>query len=367
MTTAAEQLATFKSFYPNIEHVQALTLDDATRIVGGKPVDWNSVTPADFAPSSTTAITACQKAVGFVIFDVICLAVGAVGLRTTVRASTIEAMASAAESSLPKIETIIAQMGASNATVTDRAWGVFQILKTIYTGGSLGAVFNAFTGSLTWWNMILYGVTGIATITAAFATDGLALAAEIVILLATAGFLASDTIAAINACGMTPTTPPSGPTPQPGEPYLPSIAIRTYSGNYITAVNNGGMQGSSGDVIATNRTQVGSWEKFTLVPLDASNNTFALQTMTGNYVTAVNGGGIPNGAEQPIATNRTQVGGWESLVLIQQTDGTYAIATTSRFFLTAVNGGGIPNGAGQPIATNRTALGEWETFTFDSL
>lgn len=149
MTTAAEQLATFKSFYPNIEHVQALTLDDATRIVGGKPVDWNTITPADFAASSTSAITAGQTAVGYVIFDVICLAVGAVGLRTTVRASTIEAMASAAAPSLSKIETIIAQVGASNATVTDRAWGVFQILKTIYTGGSLGAVFNAFTGSLT--------------------------------------------------------------------------------------------------------------------------------------------------------------------------------------------------------------------------
>lgn len=127
------------------------------------------------------------------------------------------------------------------------------------------------------------------------------------------------------------------------------------------------MQGSSGDAIATNRTQVGPWEKFTLVPLDISNKTFALQTMTGNYVTAVNGGGIQNPAGQPIATNRTQVGSWESLVLIQQTDGTYAIATTSRFFLTAVNGGEVQNGAGQPIATNRTALGDWETFTFDSL
>jgi len=51
MTTAAEQLATFKSFYPNIEHVQALTLDDATRIAGGKPVDWNSITPADLRPA----------------------------------------------------------------------------------------------------------------------------------------------------------------------------------------------------------------------------------------------------------------------------------------------------------------------------
>jgi hypothetical protein len=291
MPSAAEQLATFKSFYSHIDYVQALKLDDAAQTIKGVPVDWNTATPADFAPTSTTTLTPCQIAIGWVIFDAICLIIGEVGLYNSVEESTIEAIAVASTSSLTQIEKIVAQMGAADATLTDMAWGVYQILDLIFNAGSLQAVFDAFTSSLTWWNMLLYGVTGMATIVAAFATEGLAFAAEVVIVLASAGFLARDVVAAINTCGLTTTTPPTGPDPQAGEPYIPSIAIRTYNNNYITAVNNGGIQDTPGDAFATNRTAVGSWEKFTLVPIDAASKTFALQTMSGNYVTAVNGGG----------------------------------------------------------------------------
>jgi hypothetical protein len=111
MASAAEQLETFKSYYPNLAHVQALTLDNVNTAFEGQLVDWNAVTPAHFAPSPAVSIPPCQKAVGFVIFDVISLAVGAVGLRSSVQRSTIEAMAEAAAPVLSKIETIIAQMG----------------------------------------------------------------------------------------------------------------------------------------------------------------------------------------------------------------------------------------------------------------
>lgn len=373
MASAAEQLETFKSFYPNLAHVQALTLDNVNTAFEGQPVDWNTVTPAHFEPSPDVSIPPCQKAIGFVIFDVISLAVGAVGLRSSVQPSTVKAMAEAAAPVLSKIETIVAQMGAENASTVDIAWGVFQILKTIYSGGSLGAVFSAFTSSLTWWNMILYGVTGTATIVAAFATDGLALAAEIVVLLATFGFLVSDVVAAVNTCSLTPAAPPTGPNPQPGEPYQPSIAIRTASGNYISVVANGGFSGPDNDtsIIHTDAQQVGTWEKFTLVPIDASNQSFALKTSNGYYVSAASGGGWggPKNAEHPIHTDATTVTAWESLVLIQQADGTYAIATTSGYYITATNGGGLggPNDQSSIIHTNATQIGAWETFTFDSL
>lgn len=147
--------------------------------------------------------------IGYVIFDAVCLALGAVGLRATVRGSTIQAIFQAATPAMSGIEQAIAQIGRSGATAVDQAKGVFNILKAIWSGGSLGAVFSAFTGSLTWWDMALYGVTGLATIVAALATDGLAFVAEVVILLASFGFLASDSVKAIQACNLTQTPAPA--------------------------------------------------------------------------------------------------------------------------------------------------------------
>jgi hypothetical protein len=91
-------------------------------------------------------------------------------------------------------------MGAAGASKMDLAKGVFEILKTIFNGGCFGAVFSAFVSSLSWWDAALYAVTGTATIIAALATDGIAFAAEVVILLATFGFLVSDSVKAVSAC-----------------------------------------------------------------------------------------------------------------------------------------------------------------------
>lgn len=78
----------------------------------------------------------------------------------------------------------------------------------------------------------------------------------------------------------------------------------------------------------------------------------------------MNGGGIggPNDASSPVHTDATWIDTWERLIFEQQADGTFAICTTSGFYLTAVNGGGYSNPA-QPINTNRTVRGPWETFT----
>jgi hypothetical protein len=199
------QIDDFKSLYPGNLAIQALSLTEVLANTSGRPVDWGSI---PFQPTKTAALVAgsslsltdCQMKIGYVIFDVVCLAVGAVGLRSTVNSATIEGIFRAAAPVMSKIEVIIAEMAAKDASLTDLAYGVFRILQTIYSGGSLGAVFSAFTASLTWWDMILYGITGTATIIAALATDGVAFVAEIIIVLATFGFLASDSVKAVSSC-----------------------------------------------------------------------------------------------------------------------------------------------------------------------
>ncbi|HLN63482.1 MAG TPA: hypothetical protein VK464_18245 [Symbiobacteriaceae bacterium] len=147
------------------------------------------------------------------------------------------------------------------------------------------------------------------------------------------------------------------------------VAIKTVSGNYLTVVNNGGLGGEN-VAITTNAKTVGPWEKFTVQFIDPQKKTFALRTSDGHYVTAVNGGGMggPNDASSPIHTNATAIGGWEKLTFVPQADGTYAIRTSTGFYLTAVNGGGYGESANkQPIHTDAKALGSWETFTLVNL
>jgi len=207
-TIDAKTLQLFKSHYPHNPQIQALTLDEVLKHTQGKTADWNNMyaeTDKFYQPlKQAAAVTAnpCYMNVGYVIFDVICLALGAVSLRKSVSAATIANTANAVTPVLSEIEKIIVSMSKAGATKSDLAWGVFNILRTIYAGGCLGAVFSAFTASLTWWNMILYGVTGMATIVAALATDGLALAAEVIGLLASFGFLATDCVAAYTACSL---------------------------------------------------------------------------------------------------------------------------------------------------------------------
>jgi hypothetical protein len=370
MTGITQQhLDTFKSLHPNNEKIQSVTLAELHKNTAGTVVDWNSLAldkPA--LQAQAVEITDCQKAIGFVVFDVVILTVGGLGLRATVKPQTIEAMAIATAPVLSKIEVAVAKMAAQGASKTDIAKGIFSILSTIYSGGCLGAVVSAFTSSLSWWDALLYGVTATATIVAALATDGIAYVAEIVILLASAGFVASDSVKAVQACSITPApTPTPTPTPTPGPnpfPFEPTMAIGTVNGHTLTIVNNGGLGGGN-VAIQTDRRAVGPWETFTIIPIDQNLKTFALKTCNGNYVTAVNGGGMggPNDASSPVHTDATWTRIWETLIFEELADGNYAICTPTGYYLTAVNGGGFGGPNTQPIHTDATAIGPWETFT----
>ena len=62
--------------------------------------------------------------------------------------------------------------------------------------------------------------------------------------------------------------------------------FQTVNGHYLTAVGGGGR---TTDVIHTDATRIGSWEKFTLI--DSGSGTpviqYGLQTTNGHYLTAV--------------------------------------------------------------------------------
>jgi hypothetical protein len=100
-------------------------------------------------------------------------------------------------------------------------------------------------------------------------------------------------------------------------------------------------------------------------------------SVTGNYLTANEGGGCPppwfNGSAFAVQTNRAKAAQWETFNLVW-VPGTnkFGLQTFDGCFFTAVNGGGIgtnPNvndPAGPPIQTNRTTASQWEQFTLNS-
>jgi len=132
-------------------------------------------------------------------------------------------------------------------------------------------------------------------------------------------------------------------------------AIQTVNGNYLTAVNGGGIFGNG--ALHTDATKIDAWEQFKLIPL--SNGKYAIQTIKGNYLTAVNGGGVFGLAA--IHTDATKIDGWEVFTLQNLGGNIYAIQTMNGNYLTALNGGGIGGGE-VTIHTDATKIDAWEKF-----
>ena len=111
-------------------------------------------------------------------------------------------------------------------------------------------------------------------------------------------------------------------------------------------------------MLHTDAVRAGSWEKFTLVDSGDGSSTirYGIQTKTGNYLTAVGGGGRTTDV---MHSDATQLQSWEKLTLISLGGGTYAIQTIDGHYLTAVGGGGRIT---DTIHSDATRIGSWEKF-----
>jgi hypothetical protein len=148
----------------------------------------------------------------------------------------------------------------------------------------------------------------------------------------------------------------SASTITPAKSRLDGCSIQTANGHYLTAVSGGGR---TTDVIHTNATAVGAWEKFSLVNSgDGASPVHAgMVTSGGYYLTAVDSGGRTS---DTIHSNATQLQGWEKFTFNSLGGGLYDIQVADGHYLTAVNGGGL--GSGDTLQTNSTRVGSWETF-----
>jgi hypothetical protein len=192
------------------------------------------------------------------------------------------------------------------------------------------------------------------------------------------------------------------------------IAFQTANGNFITAVDGGGL---TANVIHTDAVDISTWEEFQILPTGSLGElAVAIQTHTGNFLTAVGLGGKTTNAlhSDAIAVNTWETffirkwggpslntayfivdtdknqaiaasggGGltqntiqflgqsgvpldWARFLISPQGNGSYTLQTEKGTFVTAVNGGGLDYGTSSSdnIQTNRIIASTWEQFRF---
>lgn len=133
--------------------------------------------------------------------------------------------------------------------------------------------------------------------------------------------------------------------------------IQTYNGRYLTAVGGGGRLT---DVLHTDARVPRNWERFVLEDTEEGRTTgivrYGIRTYRGNYLTAVGGGGRTTDV---IHSDATWLRDWEKFKFNSLGFNWYSIQTISGHYLTAVGGGGRVTDV---IHSDATVVGNWEKF-----
>jgi hypothetical protein len=149
--------------------------------------------------------------------------------------------------------------------------------------------------------------------------------------------------------------------------FLEGVYLLTAGGYYLLAAGGGGDISDSAiqtqfkyvfDSGTTTPDPLGAFELFNVFK-EPTANIFAFQTVNGNFITAVDGGGRTTDV---LHTDAVSVGAWEQFRIAQTgPSGAFSVSiqTHSNNFLTAVGLGGKTTDA---IHSDATKVGSWETF-----
>ena len=186
---------------PNSAILQ-ITLDQLATHAATRDHWGNSAVPLPNRRQARGLVSPCRMAVAECVLDCVLVAWGAWGLHGKISPAAIEEVAEAITPVLSEIEQLVMTISDAGKHWFDRTKAVWSTLLLIKNGLMFEAVFHALIKDLTLMDMVLYGVLGLAELTAAFLTDGAALIAEMVVELASAVFLITDGLKAVEVCGL---------------------------------------------------------------------------------------------------------------------------------------------------------------------
>jgi hypothetical protein len=133
--------------------------------------------------------------------------------------------------------------------------------------------------------------------------------------------------------------------------------IQTINGNFVTAVGGGGQLTNA---IHTDAKTAQSWEYFNVSKCGdlGSGFTYAIKSSVGAYLSAPGGGGGTQGG-----IKMGNIDDSARFTLIRQADGTYALRTSNGInYVTAVGGGGRDYAIDSNFHGDATQVQAWEKF-----
>lgn len=217
-----QDLERFKALFPDDQRVQGVTLAELQEHYTKRDFRGNSAEGLPSAPVGRGIVSDCTYARAVVVLDALFVATGAYGLAAKMNPATIAKVAEIAEPVMTELEEAFHTLGDADASTLSKAMAIKDIVHVIWSASLIEAIYKAAVQSLTWWDMVLYGTLGMATLAGAFLTDGAALVAMIVAEIATVAFLVTDAVHAHEVCSIEPAVRP----PKPGAVYLQSSSGR---------------------------------------------------------------------------------------------------------------------------------------------
>lgn len=146
-----------------------------------------------------------------------------------------------------------------------------------------------------------------------------------------------------------------------------SVSIQTHSNNFLTAV---GLGGKITNAIYSNATTIGTSELFFFRKFGdlglGDSQYFIVDTNYNQAIAARGGGGQTQKTIQFFGTKSNFPLAWARFTLVPQSNGSYALRTINGNYVTAVNGGGLEYGSANSdnIHTDATTVNTWEQFQF---
>ena len=192
------QLDLYKLMNPADSKLQKLTLEELKANTEDGVADWVKLPQKPFVFESDS--WTCEVGQGFVIYDCLCLILGIEAQRAGTTEDEAKAVAKAAAPILPNLQQHVQILKNKDTARAEKAQAVFGVIQMLYSSGCLGSVLDAFFSSLPWHSRVLYGASSLSIILKAMTTDGAAAIAMIMIQLATAGFMISDSIHCAEGC-----------------------------------------------------------------------------------------------------------------------------------------------------------------------
>jgi hypothetical protein len=208
-----DNLNEFKKYLNEDEQAQLPTVDQLLAYAQGKVLDGSvaqTATDADLRKRfpRDLPVSDCTVKITVVVVDLILVAISGFGLKQKVVGAGIRAAAGTIEAHQSDFTQLLLIILDDTRSKKDVVLAGLRIIKLVVNLGLLGAICSAIMHSLTWYDMILYGVLFVGEVGALFATEGIAALALLAQFLAKGGQTIVAITEAVTACWGGVTTKP---------------------------------------------------------------------------------------------------------------------------------------------------------------